>query len=116
MFAVGDLGIVLGDGSGTAQKQAIRELHDVGFVNGVDLFAVILAGVLESKTRNACRSFLGNDFQALDHTGDNFVFEAGVKALGIFANDDKVHVGIACRDVRQIANGTEVGVELKLLP
>ena len=101
--------------AGAAQKQAIRELHDIGLVDGVNLLALVLAGVLESETRNASGRFLGDDLQALDHAGDNFVLDAGVKALRVFAHDDQVDVRITGRNVRQVANGTEVGIELKLL-
>src|ERR1700686_1799287 len=85
-------------------------------MNHVDLLAIVLAGVLEGKTRNARGGLLGNNLQALDHPGDNFVLESRVQAIRILPNDDEVYVRIARGDVGQIANRTEVGVELELLP
>ncbi len=91
------------------------KLHDVGFVNGVDFLALVLAGVFKGKTRNAGRSFFSDNLQALHHSGDDFVLQSGVKALGILAHDDQVNVGIARRNVRQIAHRTEVRIQIELL-
>src|SRR5579864_2249599 len=115
VLAIGDLGIFLRDGTGTAKEQTIGELHDVGFVDGMDLLAFVLARIVESETRDAGGGFRGDDLQALDHAGNNFMLDAGIKALGIFANDDQVNVRIASRNVRKIANGPEVCVELEAL-
>ena len=78
--------------------------------------ALVLARVFEGKARDAGGSFLGDDLQALDHPGNDFVLDAGVKSLGIFADDDQIDIGIARRNVRQIAHRTEVRVKLELLP
>src|SRR5271155_144035 len=81
----------------------------------MDLLALVLAGVFESESRNASGGFFGDDLQALDYSGHDLMLEAGVKALGVFADDDEVHVRIAGRNMGQIADGTKVGVELELL-
>src|SRR5882762_8227190 len=39
VFAVGDLGKALGHGAAAAQEQSVRQLHDVGLVDGVDFLA-----------------------------------------------------------------------------
>ena len=53
VLAVEDVGKALGDLAGAAEKQAVGELHDVGFVDGVNLFAAVLAGVLEGEFGDA---------------------------------------------------------------
>src|SRR6267378_6136455 len=81
----------------------------------MNLLALILAGILESKTRDACGSLLGDDLQALDYSGNNFVFDAGVKSFGIFAHHDQVHARVASRNMRQVADRPEVGEEFEAL-
>src|SRR5207253_3888650 len=49
VLAIGDLGILLGNVAGAAQKKAIREYHEVGLVNGVDPLALVLARIFEGK-------------------------------------------------------------------
>ena len=106
---------ILGDVAAAAQEQAVGKLHDISFVNGMNFLALILAGVLEGEFGDTGRRFFGDDLQALDHPGNDLVFESGVEALSIFADDDEIDIGITRRNVRQIADGTEVGVELELL-
>ena len=74
----------MGDDAAAAQEQPIRQFHDVGFVDGMNLFALVLAGVLEGKTRNAGRSLLGNDLDAFNHPGHDFMLDAGV-SLSVFS-------------------------------
>src|SRR5208282_586671 len=81
----------------------------------MNFLALVLAGVLEGETRDAGGSFFGDDLDALDYSGDNFVFDAGVKSLGIFAHDDQVHAWVAGGNVREVANRPEVGEEFKAL-
>jgi hypothetical protein len=69
-------------------------------VDGVNLLALILAGILKSKFRDTGRRFLGDDLQALDHSGHHFVLQPGIQALGILAHDDEVDIRITGRDVR----------------
>ena len=81
----------------------------------MDALALVLARVLEGEAGDARGGFLGDDLQALHHAGHDFVLDAGVQALGVLADDDQVHVGVARRDVRKIADGAEVGVQLEAL-
>src|SRR5450755_1728850 len=81
----------------------------------MNFLALVLASMLEGETRNAGGSLFGDDLDALDHAGDNFVFNAGVKALSIFADHDQVHARIACGDVREITNRAEVSEQFKAL-
>src|SRR5258708_8182754 len=79
----------------------------------MNFLALIFAGMLERETRDAGGSLLGNDLDALDYSGNNFVFDAGVKSLGVFADDDQVDARIAGRNMRQVADGPEVGEEFE---
>jgi hypothetical protein len=115
VFAVGDLGILLRNVARAAQKQSIGQLHDVGFVDGMNFLALIFACILESKTRDACRGLLGDDLQALDHSGNDFVLDAGVESFGVFAHDDQVDARVAGWNMRQVADGAEVGEEFEAL-
>ncbi len=81
----------------------------------MNFLALVLARMVESEAGDAGGGFFGDDFQAFDHAGNDFMLNAGVKALGIFTNDDQVNVRIASRNVRKIANGPEVCVELEAL-
>jgi hypothetical protein len=44
------------------------------------------------------------------------VLQSGVKAFGVFSNNDQINIGITSGNVRQIAHRAEVGVKLELLP
>src|SRR5260370_10254417 len=65
VLAVGDLGILFRDVARTSQKQSIGQLHDVGFVDGMNFLALIFPCILESKTRDGRGSLLVADLQAL---------------------------------------------------
>ena len=71
--------------------------------------------MFESKTRDAGGSLLGDDLDALNHSRNNFVFDAGVEALSVFAHDDQIHARVAGRNMRQVADGPEVGEEFEAL-
>src|SRR5580658_3278643 len=81
----------------------------------MNFLALILAGILEGETRHAGRSLFGDDLDALDYSGDNYVFDAGIKTLGVFAHHDQVYARIAGGNMRQVANRPEVGEEFEAL-
>ena len=115
VLAISDLGIFLRDVARAANEQAIRQLHDVGFVDGVNLLAVMLARILKGESGNAGGSFLGDDLQALHHAGHDFVLDAGIQSFGVLADDDQIDAGIARRNRGQIANRAKVGEQFELL-
>src|SRR5438445_1486028 len=115
VLAVGNLGIFFRDVARTAQKQTIRQLHDIGFVDGVNLLALILASVFESKAGDARGCFLSDDFQTLDYARNNFVLKPAIKSLGICPDNDQVNAGIASGDMRQVTNGAKIRVKLEAL-
>src|SRR4029077_2307827 len=82
----------------------------------MNFLALVLAGMLEREPRDSGGSLLGDDLQALNHSGDNFVFDTGVKSFGVFAHDDQIHARVASWNVRQVADGPEVGEEFEALP
>ena len=80
----------------------------------MNFLALILAGILERETRDPGGSLFGDDLQTLHHSRNNFVFDARIQTLSIFAHDDQVDARVAGRNMRQIADGPEVGEEFKL--
>src|SRR5208283_2221118 len=72
-------------------------------------------GMLEGETRDAGGSLFGDNLDALHHTGNNFVFDAGIKPLGVFAHHDQIDAWIAGRNMRQVADGPEVGKKFETL-
>src|SRR5437773_12540994 len=44
------------------------------------------------------------------------MLEAGIQALGVFPDDDQIYVGVARWNMGQVADRTEVGVELEFFP
>ena len=78
------------DLAGAVEEQAVGHLHDVGLVEDGDLFAMAAGGVAEGVAGDARAGGAAGDFQAGDDAGDDFVFDAAVKAFGVFADDDHV--------------------------
>ena len=105
-----DVGIVGGDGANRLEEQAVRKFHDVGFVDGGDFFAAFAFGVFKGELCDARGGALGDDFQAFDDAGNDFVFEAGVKVLGVFADEDNVDILKARLDAGHVFYGAEVCV------
>ena len=91
-----------------AQKQSVGHLHDVGLVDGVDLLAAVLARVFKSEFGDARGAFLGDHFDGFDHAGNDFVLQADVFALGVFAHDDQVHAGPVGFQAGKILDGPKL--------
>src|ERR1700674_4306611 len=81
----------------------------------MNFLALVLAGMLECESRDSGGSLLGDDLQALDHPRNDFVLDAGIKSFSVFAHDDQVHSRVAGRNMRQVADGPEVGEEFEAL-
>src|SRR5208282_765784 len=81
----------------------------------MNFLALVLAGILEGETRDAGGGLLGDDLQALDHSGDDFVFDAGVESFGVFADDDQVHARVSRGNMRKVANWAEVSEQFETL-
>src|SRR2546426_8414968 len=52
----------------TTLFRSVGELHDVGFVNGVNLFSAMPARVLKREPGDPRRSLFGDDLQTLYHS------------------------------------------------
>lgn len=97
------------------QEQAVAELHDVGFVDGSDLLSVVLNGVVKRELCDSQRLGLGDNFEALNDSGNGFVLESRVFTFGLFTNDDGVDVLVTNGDSRQAGDVHNVGVQVKLV-
>ena len=64
--------------------------------------------------RDAGRAFFGDDLDALDDAGNDFVLQTDVFALSVFADDDQVDAGPMRFQAGKILDGAEVGEEVEL--
>src|SRR6185369_5300380 len=96
-------------------EEAIGKLHDIGFVDGMNLLAADATSILEGPLGDAGGSLLGGGRETLDDAGNNLVLDAGVESLGVLTDHDEIDTGIASRNVGKIADRAEVGEELKAL-
>src|SRR4029078_943019 len=108
-----DLRIKFADFLEAPQEQSVRHLHDVRFMNDGNLFSLFFARVREGEASDSGRSFFGNDFQALNHAGHDFMLDSRIQAFSVLADQDQVEPGIAARDVGQSAHRPEVGIEVE---
>lgn len=88
-------GEVLGDFLEGVAEEAVGEFHDVGFVDARHFLAVVGQGEGEGEFGDAFGFGAGDDLEGLDHAGHGLVFEAGVFAFGVLADDAQVDVGVA---------------------
>lgn len=98
-----------------SQEQSIAELHDVGLVDGCDLLAVVLDGVVESELGDPQRLLLCDDLQALHDAGNGLVFKRRVFALGLFADDDGVDSLMARLDAGKTGDMHHVRIQIQLV-
>ena len=105
-----------GDAAAGAQEQAVAELEDVRLVDAGDALAALAAGRFEREPGDPLGRRLGDDAQAFDDAGHDFVLQAAVEAFGVFADDDQVDVFVARRHAGHRSGRPVVGVELQLLP
>jgi len=67
----------------------------LGLVDGVNFLAAFFFGVGKSETRDACRSFFGDDFQAFDDSWHDFVLQTGIQVFGILADNHHIDVVVS---------------------
>ena len=113
MLAVENFRELLAHLTGATQEQPIGHLHDVGFVDGVNFLAAVLARIVESELGNARGAFFCNDLDGFDNAGNDFVFEADVLTFSVFADDDEVDAGPMGCQAGQILDGAKVGEEVE---
>lgn len=95
-----DVGILLGDPAGRLEEAAVRNLHDVGLVNGRDLLASVAARVLEGVAGESFGGLDGDDFHRLDDALHALVLQHGVLALGVLTDHHQVDVLMVRADTR----------------
>ena len=86
------MGILFGHLPASLQKQAITYLHDIGLVNGSDLFPAGETGELEAVVGDLETGLHGGDLDGLDHSRVDFVLDPRVLPLGVLPNYHRVHV------------------------
>src|SRR5260370_10562808 len=69
-------GIVPGYVAKTVEEKPIGQFHDIGFVNRRDLFPSFATRILKRKSGDARRRLLGDDFDALDNSEYDDVFDS----------------------------------------
>ena len=85
-----DPAVVVGrDGPAALEEQAVRQLHDVGLVDGRDLVPAVGDGVLEREPGDPLGRLAGDDLDALRGVAADHVLDAGVQVLGVLADDDR---------------------------
>jgi glycine oxidase len=110
-----NVSVFLRHGAEAFQEKSVRHLHDVRFVRAGDLFPLFAASIRESKSRDSRRGLLSDDLQTLDHAGNDFMFQTGVKAFRVFTHHYQIQIGIATGDIRQRADGPQVGIQIERL-
>ncbi len=100
-----------GDGPAGREEQAVRELHDVGFVDRRDLPPAIRHRVVEAEAGNPLRRGPGDDLYALGRVRTDHVLDAGVEVLSVLADDDQVHGVISGLEARDGPDRAQVGVQ-----
>jgi hypothetical protein len=101
--------------SAAVEEEAVRDLHDVRLVDGVDLLAAILLGGVEGELRDARRSLLRDDLDGLCDARRNQHLDARVEVLGVFADDDHVNVRVVRLQAGQRLHRAVVREEVELL-
>ena len=108
-----DIGEVLGNVAGSVEEETVGHLHDGGLVHNTDLLLVDRLGVLEGEAENALGGLLGDELDALDHTVDDNVLNAGVFTLGVLTDQDSVNTVIGGLVTGDGAARTDVGEEVE---
>ena len=127
--------VLRGDLARDAQPEAVAELHDVRLVDGRDLPAAVLAGVVEGELEDppgaGDRDRLDRDARVLVaelaalrlDPGDQLlrvrrallVLDAGVEVLGVLAHDDQVDVLEAAAHARVALARPDLRVHVELV-
>lgn len=108
-----DLGELAGNLLARGQEETIRQLHDVGLVDGSDTVAASVLGVVESIAGAAVGSFLGDQLDGLDNAINDLVLNAGVLSLSVLADENGVDVVVGSLEANNRLAGTNVGVQVE---
>lgn len=108
-------GIVLVHTVGNLQEETIGQLHDVGLVNGGNLLAIVLAGELKGVAGHTLGILDGHHFHALHNSGHRLMFQHGVLAIGVLADEHHVNVVMAGRNARIRLAVHHIDVQIQLV-
>lgn len=95
------------------QEETIRQLHDVGLVDGGNTVATGLLGVVEGITSATVGGILGDQLDGLDNTIDDLVLNTRVLALGVLTDEDGVNVVVGGLESDHRLAGADVGVQVE---
>ena len=108
-----DVGILRRDVADGFQEKSVRELHNIGFMDGVNFLSAFAFGVLESEVRDLRGCFFRDDLQAFDDAGNDFVFQSGIEIFRIFANQNDIHVFKTRFHSGKILDRPDIGVKIE---
>ncbi|KAI3488747.1 hypothetical protein L1887_47088 [Cichorium endivia] len=114
VLVVGDVRVLLGDLSAGVEEHAVGHAHDGSLVDGGDLVAAVLLGVVEGVAGDALGSLVGDELDGLDHAVDDLVLDARVLALGVLTDEDGVDVVVGGLEALDGLAGTDVGEEAEV--
>ena len=87
-----DVRVTFADFAGAAQEETVGHFHDGGFVHDAHLSPSDVFCVLEGEFEDALGGCSGDELDALHDTVDDYVFDAGVFAFGVFTDENGVDV------------------------
>ncbi len=82
---------VLGDALGGGKEKPIGHLHDGGFVDGANLGAANVLGVLKGVAADALGSLTGDELDGLDNAINDDVLNTRVLSLSVLSDQDGVN-------------------------
>lgn len=82
-------------------------------MNNTDLFLSDILGILESKSEDAFRGFLCDEFNTLHDAIDNDVLDARVLSLCVFTDESSVNIVIRSLVASNGPTGTDVGEQVE---
>jgi hypothetical protein len=98
------------DRAATLQEEAVRQLHDVGLVDGSHLAATVGHCVFEGVASDPLRGRASDYLDALGCVRADHVLDAGVQVLGVLADDDQIHVLVAGNEAWDRSDRSQIGV------
>lgn len=72
------------------QEKTISQLHDIGFVYGGNLSAVVFSSIIKSKFGNTLTLGSGHNLETFDDAGNRFVLQTRVFSFSLLSDNHKV--------------------------
>ena len=115
VFSVSNLGKSGGNLFATTQEKPIRQLHNIGFVDSVNLLAAMLFRIIKRRLRNPRRPLPRDDLERLRNVRIDHHLQPRIQVLGVLAKNDQVNIRVVRLEPRQRLHRPEIRVEVKLL-